>query len=87
MFETIQPTIEICDQYSMYIYVFICSFHTFQVMVKMTDVDTRREWMWSRTKFLDRRCIMAEMYDKYEDDEEWNLPKVIQCGLNMPWHW
>ena len=47
-----------------------------EVMVKMTDVETKHEWMWSRRKFLDRRCIMAEMYDNYQDGDEWDLPKV-----------
>lgn len=46
-----------------------------EVMVKMTQVDTKHEWMWSRRRFLDRRCIMAEMYDNYEDGDEWDLPQ------------
>ena len=47
-----------------------------EVMVKMTQVDTKHEWMWSRNKFLDRKCIMAEMYDNYEDGDKWDLPQV-----------
>ena len=42
----------------------------------MTDVNTKHEWIWNRNKFLDRKCLMAEMFDKYKDGEEWDLPKV-----------
>ena len=47
-------------------------------MVKMTDTATRHEWVWDRNKFIDRKCIMAEMYDKYEDGLEWQLPQVMK---------
>ncbi|XP_045207845.2 kinesin-like protein KIF28P isoform X2 [Mercenaria mercenaria] len=46
-----------------------------EVMVKMTDIDTKHEWMWNRQIFLDRKCIMSEMFDKYEDGLEWQRPQ------------
>ena len=45
-------------------------------MVKMTDTATKHEWMWNRQKFLDRKCIMSEMFDKFEDGEPWQRPQV-----------
>ncbi|WAR06090.1 KIF28-like protein [Mya arenaria] len=44
-----------------------------EVMVKMTDVDTKHEWIWTRAKFLDRKCVMSEIFDKFEDGEEVQL--------------
>ena len=52
-----------------------------QVMVKMTDVGTKHEWMWPRQKFLDRKCIMSEIYDKFEDGETVELPPVNMFNL------
>ncbi|KAL4229280.1 hypothetical protein ACF0H5_012320 [Mactra antiquata] len=46
-----------------------------EVMVKMTDTDTKHEWIWTSNKFLDRKCIMSEMFDKYEDGKDWQLPQ------------
>ncbi|XP_060555492.1 kinesin-like protein KIF28P [Ruditapes philippinarum] len=46
-----------------------------EVMVKMTCTDTKHEWIWDRNKFIDRKCIMSEMMDKYEDGLEWQVPQ------------
>ena len=56
--------------------------HT-EVMVKMTQMNNKHEWMWSRNKFMDRKCIMAEMYNNYEDGDEWDLPQVSKKGINL----
>lgn len=46
-----------------------------EVMVKMTDTETKHEWMWTREMFLNRKCLMSEMFDKYEDGLEWQVPQ------------
>lgn len=46
-----------------------------EVMVKVTDVNTKIEWYWDRKTFINRKCIMSEMFDKFEDGEQWELPQ------------
>ncbi|KAH3701132.1 hypothetical protein DPMN_076116 [Dreissena polymorpha] len=46
-----------------------------EVMVKMTDIETKHEWFWNRQKFLDRKCLMSELFDKFEDGVDVNVPQ------------
>lgn len=45
------------------------------VMIKVVNVETKHEWVWSREKFLNRKFVMQEMYQNYLDGEDWQLPK------------
>ena len=47
-----------------------------QVFVKMTDLESGHEWVWPKEKFLNRKFVMQEMYDKFEDDEDWKMAAV-----------
>ena len=51
-------------------------FHGMQVMIRVTNLETKHEWIWSRQKFLNRKFVMEEMYDNFQEGEEWDLPAV-----------
>ena len=42
----------------------------------MTDLESGHEWVWPKEKFLNRKFVMQEMYDKFEDDEDWKMAAV-----------
>ncbi|CAL1536203.1 unnamed protein product [Lymnaea stagnalis] len=46
-----------------------------QVMIRVINLETKHEWVWSREKFLNRKFVMQEMYQNYLDGDEWDLPK------------
>lgn len=45
-----------------------------EVFVIMRNLQSGLEWMWPRTKFINRKYLMQEMYQNYEEGEEWRLP-------------
>ena len=50
-----------------------------EVKVKMRNLVTEHEWMWSRNKFLNRKYLMQEMYQNFVEGEDWDLPPVSQA--------
>ena len=55
-----------------------------QVMVHVVDLETGLEWVWSREKFLNRKFVMQEMFEKFEDGEDWQLPPVSSLLSYLP---
>ncbi|KAJ8309792.1 hypothetical protein KUTeg_011657 [Tegillarca granosa] len=45
------------------------------VMVKMENTENGNYWMWDRNKFINRKFIMAEMYQNYLEEDDWDLPQ------------
>ena len=52
------------------------AFFSFQVFVKMIDLETDHEFNWTREKFINRKFVMQEMFENYTDGDEWQLPAV-----------
>lgn len=48
----------------------------YQIFVRVTDIETDLQWMWPKDKFLNRKFVMQEMFQKFEDDEDWKVPAV-----------
>lgn len=46
---------------------------SFQVYVKVVNVETGLEFEWPKGKFLDRLYLMKEMYQNYESGDEWDV--------------
>ena len=40
----------------------------------MKNLQSGLEWMWSRSKFINRKYLMQEMYQNYEEEVDWELP-------------
>lgn len=40
----------------------------------MKDLQSGREYLWPRTKFINRKFVMQEMFQDYEDGDDWQLP-------------
>ncbi|KAK3605709.1 hypothetical protein CHS0354_013504 [Potamilus streckersoni] len=47
-----------------------------QVMVKMKNLLNGNTWLWERGKFMNRRYLIQEMYQKYLDGED--LSKILK---------
>lgn len=45
-------------------------------MVKVTNMETKIEWIWNREKMNNRMFVMKEMYEEMEDGEDWKRPPV-----------
>ena len=56
-------------------------FDDLQVMIRVINLETKHEWIWSRQKFLNRKFVMQEMYDNFQEGEEWDLPPVSRYNL------
>ena len=44
--------------------------------MKVTDLETDLDWMWSKEKFNNRRYVMQEMFENYKEGDKWQLPEV-----------
>lgn len=44
-----------------------------EVMVKVSNIETGIEWVWTRTKFFNRKYVMQEMYENYAEGEDWKV--------------
>lgn len=42
--------------------------------VVMKDLQSGAEYLWSRTKFINRKFVMQDMFENYEDGDDWQLP-------------
>lgn len=42
--------------------------------VIMRDLQSGTEYLWSRTKFINRKFAMQEMFQDYEDGDDWHVP-------------
>ena len=40
----------------------------------MRDLQSGTEYLWSRTKFINRKFAMQEMFQDYEDGDDWHVP-------------
>ena len=39
----------------------------------MKDLQTGVEYLWPKAKFINRKYVMDEMYENYEDGDDWQL--------------
>ena len=46
-----------------------------EVCVKMKNLENGTEFIWPKEKFLNRLYLMKEMYNNYEDEDDWDLPE------------
>ncbi|XP_074652315.1 kinesin-like protein KIF28 isoform X3 [Tubulanus polymorphus] len=44
-----------------------------EVYVEATNLETDRHWLWPKTKFLNRKFMMTEMYNNYLDGDDWQV--------------
>lgn len=45
----------------------------FQPYVVMKDLQTGVENLWPKAKFINRKYVMDEMYENFEDGDDWQL--------------
>ena len=46
-----------------------------EVCVKMKNLENATEFIWPKEKFLNRLYLMKEMYNNYEEEDDWDLPE------------
>ncbi|XP_036133656.1 kinesin-like protein KIF28P [Molossus molossus] len=66
-----------------------------EVMVKVTNQSTREVWIWSKAKFINRKFLMEELYQRFldgedshiaqEDDPFWDPVEVVHLGSAHIW--
>ncbi|XP_070357528.1 kinesin-like protein KIF28P [Equus asinus] len=66
-----------------------------EVMVKVTNQRTHEVWIWSKAKFINRKFLMEELYQRFldgedshvaqEDDPFWDPLEVIHLGSAHIW--
>ncbi|XP_021574398.1 kinesin-like protein KIF28P [Carlito syrichta] len=66
-----------------------------EVMVKVTNQRTHEVWIWSKTKFINRKFLMEELYQHFldgedshvaqEDDPFWDPVEVVHLGSAHIW--
>lgn len=44
--------------------------------MKMVNLDHDLEYLWDREKFIRRKYLMQEMYQNFQEGEDWQLPDV-----------
>ncbi|XP_052091437.1 kinesin-like protein KIF28 [Mytilus californianus] len=55
-----------------------------EVMVRMKDLETNHEWVWPRQKFFNRKFVMQEMYNEFQEGDPWELPAEKDPFLDDP---
>uniref|UniRef100_A0A8C6MRN6 Kinesin-like protein n=1 Tax=Mus spicilegus TaxID=10103 RepID=A0A8C6MRN6_MUSSI len=66
-----------------------------EVMVKVTKQGTHEVWIWSKAKFINRKFLMEELYQRFlerrdshvaqEDDPFWDPLEVVHLGSAHVW--
>ncbi|XP_023565958.1 kinesin-like protein KIF28P [Octodon degus] len=66
-----------------------------EVMVKVTNQRTHEVWIWSKAKFINRKFLMEELYQRFLDGEDshvarkddpfWDPVEVIHLGAAHIW--
>ncbi|XP_074844513.1 kinesin-like protein KIF28 [Carettochelys insculpta] len=66
-----------------------------EVIVKVTNKKTKQVWVWSKAKFINRKFLMEELYQKFFDEEDvnvdqdsdpfWDPVEVIHLGSAHIW--
>uniref|UniRef100_A0A8C8TLP2 Kinesin-like protein n=1 Tax=Peromyscus maniculatus bairdii TaxID=230844 RepID=A0A8C8TLP2_PERMB len=66
-----------------------------EVMVKVTKPRTHEVWIWSKAKFINRKFLMEELYQRFlereasqvaqEDDPFWDPVEVVHLGSAHVW--
>ncbi|XP_027465995.1 kinesin-like protein KIF28P [Zalophus californianus] len=66
-----------------------------EVMVKVTHQRTHEVWIWSKAKFINRKFLMEELYQRFlegedgrvaqEDDPFWDPVEVVHLGSAHIW--
>uniref|UniRef100_A0A452E7V5 Kinesin-like protein 6 n=1 Tax=Capra hircus TaxID=9925 RepID=A0A452E7V5_CAPHI len=66
-----------------------------EVMVKVTHQRTHQVWIWSKAKFINRKFLMEELYQRFldgedsqvaqEDDPFWDPVEVVHLGSAHIW--
>uniref|UniRef100_A0A8D1DU43 Kinesin-like protein n=1 Tax=Sus scrofa TaxID=9823 RepID=A0A8D1DU43_PIG len=66
-----------------------------EVTVKVTNRQTHQVWIWSKAKFINRKFLMEELYQRFldgedshvaqEDDPFWDPVEVIHLGSAHIW--
>ncbi|EDV28301.1 uncharacterized protein TRIADDRAFT_53800 [Trichoplax adhaerens] len=42
--------------------------------IKMTNLESKLDWLWPINRFTNRKFLMQEMYQNYIEGEDWTLP-------------
>ena len=45
-------------------------------MVKLKELTTGNEFLWDRNQFINRKYLMAEMYQRFLEGDTADVPKV-----------
>ncbi|XP_036925413.1 kinesin-like protein KIF28P [Sturnira hondurensis] len=66
-----------------------------EVMVKVTNQRTHEVWVWSKAKFINRKFLMEELYQRFldgedshvaqEDDPFWDPVEAVHLGSAHVW--
>ncbi|XP_053515525.1 kinesin-like protein KIF28P [Artibeus jamaicensis] len=66
-----------------------------EVMVKVTNQRTHEVWVWSKAKFINRKFLMEELYQRFldgedscvaqEDDPFWDPMEAVHLGSAHVW--
>ncbi|XP_028611140.1 kinesin-like protein KIF28P [Grammomys surdaster] len=66
-----------------------------EVMVKVTKQGTHEVWIWSKAKFINRKFLMEELYERFleskdshvaqEDDPFWDPVEAVHLGSAHVW--
>lgn len=43
----------------------------------MKNLENNLEWIWSKEKFFNRKYVMQELFEKYQDGESIDIDKVF----------
>ncbi|CAD5119498.1 DgyrCDS8102 [Dimorphilus gyrociliatus] len=46
-----------------------------KIFVKMKNLENNLEWVWPKEKFMNRKYVMQELFEKYQDGESFEVDK------------
>jgi len=55
-----------------------------EIHVKVTQLQTGYSWFWSKGKFINRKYAMSEMFDDFEEGEDWQVAEEKDPFIENP---
>ncbi|XP_029932583.1 kinesin-like protein KIF28P [Myripristis murdjan] len=55
-----------------------------EIVVRVTSLESKQVWMWSKAKFVNRKFLMEEVYQQYQAERSRDNTREALCAAALP---